>query len=100
VQAAELEERGRLLYKTKAAIEGLQAELSKARDLEEQFKEQARVAFTEQSASFSRPPCPRPHRHTVWRPWIDCMPRSTGRFSCVAREKTRTEARGTAMKKW
>ena len=47
-QAAELEERGRLLYKTKAAIEGLQSELNKARENEEQFKEQARVAFTEQ----------------------------------------------------
>jgi hypothetical protein len=50
-QAVELEERARLLYKTKAAIEGLQSELNKARENEEQFKEQARVAFEEQGES-------------------------------------------------
>lgn len=61
-QAAELEERGRLLYKTKAAIEGLQAELSKARENEQHFKEQARVAFTEQGESDG---CPRAIA-TVW----------------------------------
>ncbi|KAK3267282.1 hypothetical protein CYMTET_24148 [Cymbomonas tetramitiformis] len=48
-KSAELEERGRLLYKTKAAIEGLQQELAKAHSEEEKFKEQARTAFQEQA---------------------------------------------------
>ena len=56
-KSAELEERGRLLYKTKAAIEGLQQELAKAHDNEIRFKEEARVAFEEQGACVTRNCC-------------------------------------------
>jgi len=48
VKGVELEERGRLLYKTKAAIEGLQHGLAKTHDEEARFKAEARNAFEEQ----------------------------------------------------
>ncbi|KAL0041863.1 hypothetical protein WJX79_007162 [Trebouxia sp. C0005] len=45
---ADLEERGRLLLKTKVAIEQLQQELSASRKEEEVFKDEARKAYEEQ----------------------------------------------------
>ncbi|KAK9815831.1 hypothetical protein WJX72_010467 [[Myrmecia] bisecta] len=47
---AELEERGKLLYKTKVAIEQLQQELAASRREEETIKEEARKAYEDQAA--------------------------------------------------